>query len=117
MLSYWVLFHAIHETEINRELEGRRREYKGIPAKANINEHDVVFLFRGDEYLYGWGTILGIGRPYREGPGQEMKDIYVDPRILRQKLVLVEDIKQNPVFRDFTWTGRNSPLWPLTSEQ
>jgi hypothetical protein len=96
---YWGVHHAIYEGEINRHYQGMEREYKGIPTDANIDIDDVVFLFRGDEYLYGWGKVTNVGKPYSEPSGNIVKDITIDPRVLIQQLTTVEQIKQMPAFR------------------
>lgn len=116
-MNYWGLHHSIHETEINNFNEGKRREYKSIPADAEVNPNDVVFLFRGDEYLYGYGTVITVGESYAESSGQMVKDITVNPQLLIQQIASVDDIKQTPAFQDFVWTKRNGVLSFLNPEQ
>lgn len=116
MPNYWALYHGVHESEIKRNQEGVSREYKAIPTSADISTHDVVFLFQSNEYLYGWGTIIGIGKEYSDKSGQTVRDITVNPHVLHPPLASVETIRQNPVFKEFAWTG-DGAVSSLNAEQ
>jgi hypothetical protein len=116
MPKYWGLYHGVYENDINRHQEGVPREYKAIPVKADISSHDVVFLFQSNEYLYGWGTVTQVGEAYADQSGQTLRDVTVNPHVLNRQLALVENIRQNAVFRERAWIG-DGPVSSFNPEQ
>lgn len=61
---------------------------------------DFVYLFRGDEYVYGWGGITKLSQPKTTGEGLR-REVTVIQSFLQSQLVSVADLRQREAFAHY----------------
>src|SRR5262245_688127 len=101
MPRYWGIHIGIHIEYEHRHMLGKELDFS-VPVDGRMRAGDFVYLFRQDEYLYGYGMVKSMEKPVPAPDGQVYRKVLVHVMdIGGPKFDVNTEIRQSQAFQNY----------------